>query len=142
MQDFFIRFRTFAVLGLSRKPKSFSRKVYAFLKDEGFILYPVNPHMEKIDDQEAFKDISSLPPVEAAIFFTNPRVTEKLLPLCKEKGILNVWFQLGSADANVLKLAHELGLHFKTSCVFLHRPRAGFPHNVHRFVVKKLGLDH
>ena len=140
MTDFFTRYNRFAVLGLSRKPKSFSRQACEFLKSQGCQIYPVNPHTEKIDGQVCYKSIADTPDPQAAIFFTNPRVTEKLLPVCKEKGIIHVWLQQGSADNDVLKVADNLGIQYENSCVFMHHPKAGFPHNLHRSIVKILGL--
>lgn len=141
MNDFFIRFKRFAVLGLSRDSKSFSRQAYAFLKSQGYELYPVNPNIEAIDDQECFNSVENLPDVQAAVFFTSPRVSEKLLPVCKSKGITDVWFQQGSADSAVLKAADDLGMAYRKSCVFMHLPNAGFPHNFHRFLARILGMD-
>jgi predicted CoA-binding protein len=141
MKDFFTIFHRFAVLGLSRNPNSFSRRASKFLVSEGCEIYPVNPNTDNIDGQICYSSIESLPEVEAAIFFTNPRVTEKLLPLCKEKGIVNVWLQQGSADNDVLNAAEKLGINYKKSCVFMHHPKAGFPHNVHGAIVRIFGLD-
>lgn len=141
MNDFFARFNRFAVLGLSRNPKSFSRQAYAYLQSEGYELYPVNPHAQGIEGQVCYSSIENLPHVQAAIFFTPPRVSEILLPVCKAKGITDVWFQQGSADNAVLKVADDLGMDFKNSCVFLHLPNSGFPHNFHRLIVRILKTD-
>lgn len=71
--------------------------------------------------------------------FTPPEITAKLLPLCKKQGIDDVWFQQGSADQSVLSKAAQLGVSYVDSCVFLHHPESGFPHNFHRFMVKIFG---
>jgi len=141
MKDFFVRFNRFALLGLSRDSKSFSRQACTFLRSKGYEIFPVNPNVDIIDGQTCYPSVESLPEVQAAIFFTPPRITETLLPKCKEKGIVEVWFQQGSADQAVMKAADELGIAYNNSCVFLHNPEAGFPHNIHRFVVKILGID-
>ncbi|MEQ8237414.1 MAG: CoA-binding protein [Syntrophomonadaceae bacterium] len=141
MLDFFTRFNKLAILGVSSDPKSFSRQAYAFLRAQGYELYPVNPHLDSIEGQPCYKSLELVPPVQAAVFFTRPRVTEQLLPICKAQGIQDVWFQQGSADKAVHKAATELGIKFNDSCVFLHHAKAGFPHNVHRFIVRALGKD-
>ncbi len=136
MDDFFSRYKKLAILGLSRNPKAFSRQIYTFLKSKGFDLYPVNPNVEFIDGIKCYPSIESLPEVQAAVFITPPRVSEQLLSQCKEKGITNVWFQQGSADQAVLRIADQLGMNYRDSCVFLHHPESGFPHNFHRFMVR------
>lgn len=139
MNDFFKRYNTLAVMGLSRNPKAFSRQAYSFLRSKGYQLYPVNPNTKNIDGDPCYPSLESLPEVQGAIFFTTPSVTGKLLPECKEKGITNVWFQQGSTDKTVHQLADNLGIRYVDSCVFLHHPDSGFPHNFHRFMVKIFG---
>ena len=141
MEDFFVKFKEFAVVGLSSNSKSFSRSAYNYLKSQGNSIYPVNPNVKEIDGQTCYSSLESVPQVQAAIFFTNPSVTIEQLAICKEKGINQVWFQQGSANANVIDKAIELGLQYKNSCVFLHQPNAGFPHNFHRFINKVFRID-
>ncbi len=141
MKDFFRKYHRFAVVGLSRDPKSFSRGACKFLIDQGCELVAVNPREENIAGIVSMPSLDLIPEVDGAIFFTNPRVTVTLLPQCLDKGIKKVWFQQGSADEAVLKLAQQLGLSYVNSCVFLHHPRAGFPHNVHRAVARVFKLD-
>jgi len=136
MNDFFQRYNRLAVLGLSRSPKAFSRQVYSFLLTKGYELYPVNPNADNIDGRPCFPTVAALPPVQGAIFFTPPEITAKLLPLCQQQGIKEVWFQQGAANQTVLEEASRLGITYVDSCVFLHHPESGFPHNFHRFMVK------
>ncbi|HRY13669.1 MAG TPA: CoA-binding protein [Syntrophomonadaceae bacterium] len=139
MNDFFQRFNRLAVLGLSRNPKAFSRQAYSFLLSKGYDLYPVNPNADSIDGQTCYPTVDALPSVQGAIFFTPPQITAELLPLCQRHGIKDVWFQQGAADPKVLKEASQLGISYVDSCVFMHHPESGFPHNVHRFMVKIFG---
>lgn len=141
MEDFFEKFKEFAVVGLSGNPKSFSRGACNFLKSQGYTIYPVNPNVHEIDSQTCYASLDSVPQVQAAIFFTNPRVTVQQLEICKEKGITHLWFQQGSVNVDVIDKARELGLQHKVSCVFLHHPNAGFPHNFHRFINKVFRID-
>jgi predicted CoA-binding protein len=141
MEDFFVKFKEFAVVGLSSNPKSFSRGAWKYLKSQGYIIYPVNPNVKEIDGQTCYNSLDSVPQVQAAIFFTNPRVTVEQLAICKEKGINQVWFQQGSANADVINKAQKLGLKYKNSCVFLYQPNAGFPHNFHRFINKVFRIN-
>lgn len=141
MNDFFRRYKTLAVLGLSRNPKSFSRQAWSFLRSKGYKLYPVNPNADTIDGVRCYPSVEELPEVQAAIFFTPPQTTGQLLPQLKAKGIEHVWFQQGSADKAALQAAQRLGLEYVDSCVFLHHPESGFPHNVHRFIANLFGRD-
>ncbi len=141
MKDFFERFHAFALVGASQNPHAFSRKTYDFLASQNCTIYAVNPKLTEINGRPAFKTIEELPSVEAVLFFTNPRVSEKLLEACKNKGIENIWFQQGAADKAVLLKAQQMGFNYEDSCVFLHHPRAGFPHNFHRFINRVFKIE-
>ncbi|MFZ7103486.1 MAG: CoA-binding protein [Peptococcaceae bacterium] len=141
MDSFFQKYQSFAVLGLSRNPRSFSRGAYHFLKEQGYRLYPVTPHADSIDDIKCAKSLAEIPDVEGAIFFTNPEVSKELLSQCREKGIKNLWFQTGSLAKDELAKVKDSGFNATNSCVYLHHPASGFPHNVHKFVVNFWGKD-
>lgn len=141
MEDFFNRYNKLALIGLSGNPKSFSRGVFKFLSEQGYQIYPVNPALDEVENQKCYKSIDSIPAAEAVLFFTNPRVTLKLLAECKARGLEHVWFQQGAADEKVLNLARELDLDYKNSCVYLHHNKAGFPHSFHRFINRTFKLD-
>jgi len=132
MDNFFEDYHRFAIAGLSRDPRSLSRRAAKLLIDEGCSLVAVNPLQDNIDGVTSVPSIDQVPEVDGVIFFTNPRVTIALLPQCVDKGIKRVWFQPGSADEAVLEQARKLGLEYVDSCLFLHHRRSGFPHNVHR----------
>ena len=138
MKDFFTRYKRFAVVGLSRDPKAFSRSVCQFLAQRGCELYIVNPRAAA-DDMAGFpcyRSPDQLPDVDGAIFFTQPHITVSLLPDYKARGIQRVWFQQGAADQAVLKKTADLHLEFMNGCVFMYNPDTGFPHNFHTFLAK------
>ncbi|MEN6326968.1 MAG: CoA-binding protein [Syntrophomonas sp.] len=75
------------MVGLSANPRSFSRSAYNFLKSHDYTMHPVNPNVKDIDGQTCYSSLESIPPVQAAIFFTNPKVTVEQLAVCKKMGI-------------------------------------------------------
>lgn len=138
MEKFFQGKKSFAVLGLSRKTRSFSRSAYNFLKQQGYRLYPVTPHADSIKEIKCYKSLAEIPPVDGAIFFTNSKISKDLAKECQKKGIKDLWFQLGSISKEDLAKVQARGLNAVNSCVYLHHSTAGFPHNVHRFFHQKL----
>lgn len=141
MKDFFNKYHRFAIIGLSRNPKSFGRGACKFLAAQGCTLVAVNPLQDNIDGIVSVPSLDLVPEVDGAIFFTNPRVTAQLLPQCLEKGIKRVWFQQGAADEAVLRMAKQMDISYTNSCVFLHHPKAGFPHTIHRAIARIFKLD-
>ena len=134
MYSFYENNKRFAVIGVSRKANSFSRKAYDFLMEQGCELYPINPELDNIGGRQCYRSLEEAPDVDAAIFFTNPQVTQELLQSCREKGIKEALFQFGAANKEIIASAREQGINGKQSCVFLHHPNSGFPHNIHRFI--------
>ena len=64
--DDFLAQRTLAVVGVSRDPKAFANGAYKELKEKGYRLLPVNPHMEAFDGEPAIPASRRCPNLRAA----------------------------------------------------------------------------
>ena len=59
--DDFLAQPTLAVVGVSRDPKAFANGAYKELKEKGYRLLPVNPHMETFDGETCYPSLKALP---------------------------------------------------------------------------------
>ena len=59
--DDFLAQPTLAVVGVSRDPKAFANGAYKELKEKGYRLLPVNPHMETFDGAPCYPSLKALP---------------------------------------------------------------------------------
>ena len=122
VQDFLTQ-KTIAVVGVSEKRETGCNLAYTKFKDEGYRVYPVNPHIATYQDQVCFPDIKSIPEVPDAVFIlSNPNVTLEIVQQCVELGIKHVWMHcmlgtkpglgagMTSVSADAVKLCHENGI--------------------------------
>lgn len=140
----FLGHKRLAVVGVSRQPKSFSRRMYHDLQDRGYDVVAVSPHLEDIEGHPCFPRLQDIPqPVEGALLFTNPEVTAQVVHDCAEAGIPRVWMHhgggRGAESEEGIAFCEEHGIDvIWGQCPYMFLPRAGFAHRVHGFF-KKLG---
>jgi predicted CoA-binding protein len=98
----FERLRSIAVVGVSRDPTKAARRVPSYLAAQGYDIYPVNPHAERILGRTVFPSLDRIPdPVELVLVFRPPgeagRVVRDAMSL---PGAPAIWLQEGiRADA-------------------------------------------
>ena len=88
----FLRLQRFAMVGVSRDPKDFSRGLFRELCDRGYDVVPINLFADVIDGLECFERLQVVKPAfEGALLMTSPRETERVVRDCAEAGIRRVW---------------------------------------------------
>jgi predicted CoA-binding protein len=100
MQDFLAQKRL-AVVGVSRKPEDFSRKLFGELRERGYEVVPVNPLADEIDGQRCFAHLQEIqPPVDGALLMTSPEASERVVQECVDAGVPRVWmYRAGGTGA-------------------------------------------
>lgn len=53
LKEILTKFKTIAIVGLSREPKKYSHRVGAYLKKHGFHIIPVNPFVDEVLGEKA-----------------------------------------------------------------------------------------
>jgi uncharacterized protein len=131
----------YAVVGASADRKKFGNRVFQFMKDRDFIVYPVNPKREAVEGSKCFSTVNDLPDdVKSVITVVPPKVTEQILADCIRKGIRAVWMQPGSESKDAVELADKSGItvvHRECVMMFLEPVRSF--HALHRWVKKLTG---
>lgn len=114
--------KTIALVGLSRDKKKTSRKVAAFLKQQGYTIIPVNPFANTILNERVYPTVKDIPQnidIDVVILF---RPSEKVFPLIKEAiergNIKTIWLPEGIQHPEGEKLAFEHGISvFSNVCI-------------------------
>jgi hypothetical protein len=120
IRDVLIKYRTVAIVGLSRDPSKPSHFVPEYLKSHGFRIIPVNPTLNEILGEKCYKDLLTLPfevqkTVEIVDIF-RPSVdvmpiVEQAVQLRKMYGLPYViWMQLGIVNEQAAESAQKAGL--------------------------------
>ena len=144
IQDF-LSLKRFAVVGVSRQPKDFSRTLFRELLARGYQAVPVNPDADEIDGQHCFSGLREIqPPVEGALFMTPPAVTDTLVRDCPDAGIKRVWMfrggGAGAATPDAIRFCESHGIPaIPGECPFMYLPGGAWFHRFHGFVRKISG---
>jgi predicted CoA-binding protein len=137
----FLSQRRIAVTGVSRTPDSHgSNVVYKRLREHGYEVFAVNPNADKVEDDPAYRDLTSIPGgVDAVVIGTRPEFADGTMRECAELGIEHVWMHRGPGAGSVSKSAADFGRKHGISvidggCPCMFGPTADFGHKAMRVV--------
>ena len=120
IREILTRHKTVAVVGVSRDPSKESRRVTEYLKNHGFHIIPVNPFIDEVLGEKAYKSLLDMPEevqktIEIVDIF---RPSEDVLPIVQQAIQLKkrhgkpyaVWMQLDIINTQAAEMAREAGL--------------------------------
>lgn len=120
LTQIFTKYKTIAIVGLSRDPTKDSYRVAQYLKTHGFQIIPVNPTAEEILEEKCYKSLLDVPvniqkTIEIVDIFRPSnevsQIVEQAIRLKKMHGVLAiVWMQLGIIDEEAAEMAKKAGL--------------------------------
>ncbi len=137
----FLSQKSIAVVGVSRNPKKFGNVIYRELKKKGYNLFPINPNAEKIEGDNCYPNLLSLPEkIDAVVINVPPNQTEKVVREVKQAQIKRVWMQQGSQSKKAEDYCLENGIDcISNECILMFAEPAGFVHRAHRWVWGVMG---
>ena len=110
------KYKTIAVVGLSKNPAKDSHRVAKYLKAEGYHIIPINPFAEAILGEECYKSLLDVPEtIEIVDIFRRakdvPPIVDQAIELTKKLGNPRViWMQLGIVNEKAARRARNAGL--------------------------------
>jgi predicted CoA-binding protein len=120
IREILTRYKTVAVVGLSREPGKDSHRVSAYLKKHGFHIIPVNPFADEVLDEKSYKSLLDIPTeIQKTIEIVDVFRPSKDVPLIVEQAIKLkamygkphvVWMQLGIVNEQAAEAAEKAGL--------------------------------
>jgi hypothetical protein len=141
----FLEVKRFAMVGVSRNPREFSRRLFEEFLRRGFDVIPVNPYVNEIDGVSCFKTIRDVRPhVTSALLMIPKAMTDKVLLECAESGVTLVWLYgiSGPKDVspNALEICAAHGIKvIRGYCPFMFLPATPFFHRMHGAAWKLFG---
>jgi len=144
IQDFLGQ-RRLAIVGVSRRPKDFSRALFREFRERGYDAVPVNPETREIDGQPCFARLQEIePPVGGALLMTPPALAGRLVRDCAEAGVKRVWMyraaDQGAATADAVTFCEANGLSvIPCECPMMFLPGGAWFHRFHGLVKKITG---
>ena len=134
IKEILTRYRTVAVIGLSREPGKDSYRVSAYLKKHGFRIIPVNPFADEVLGGKSYKSLLEMPrEIQKTIEIVDVFRPAKDVPPIVEQAIklkelfgkpYVVWMQLGIVNEQAAEAAEKAGLTvIMDKCVMLEHKR-------------------
>lgn len=120
IREILSKYKTVAVVGLSRELGKDSHRVSAYLKNHGYRIIPVNPFADEILGEKSYKSLLDIPPeIQKTIAIVDifrpskdvPSIVEQSVKLKAMYGKPNVvWMQLGIVNEEAAKTARKARL--------------------------------
>ncbi len=145
MIEQFLRTNRFALVGVSRNEKDFSRILFSEFLQRGYDVVPVNPAVQEMNGKQCYPRLQEIvPAVSAALLMVSPTNLETVLADCTAANIPLVWvygIREGTKEREVVIRGREkFGLTLIAGhCPFMFLPSASLIHRVHRTIWKFAG---
>jgi predicted CoA-binding protein len=120
IREILTKYKTIAVVGLSRTPRKPSYIVSDYMKRHGFRILPVNPYANEILGEKSYRSLMDIPPtiqkiIEVVDIFRPPKdvpaIIDQTIMLNATNGKPNVvWMQLGVVNPQAAETAKKAGL--------------------------------
>jgi hypothetical protein len=109
---------TVAILGASRNRRKYGNKSVRAHLQQGYDVFPVNPHADEVEGLKAYPNLASVPAphLDRISIYLPPDVALGLLEEIQNRGAKEVWFNPGSDSAEVVARAEALGLEIIRAC--------------------------
>lgn len=137
----FVAGKTIAIVGASRKEKSFSADVAKHLQELNYKLWYVNPNYETDElENSKVQSIISLPKeVKHLLVLTPAMETESVVRQAIENGMDNIWIQQTSESSGAIELAQTNKVNvIHHQCIFMFTKPTGI-HKFHRTIKRVFG---
>ena len=120
IKEILTKYKTIAVVGLSREPEMDSHRVSAYLKKRGFLIIPINPFADEVLGEKSYKSLLDIPSeiqktIEVVDIFRAskdvPSIVEQAIKLKAMYGKPHVvWMQSGIVNEQAAEAAEKAGL--------------------------------
>ena len=110
IKDILSKFKSIAMVGVSKDPKKTSTIVMRYMQDYGFKVYPVNPSAkgEKILGEKVYAKITDInQSVDIVDVFRPSKEVYEIAKDAVKIGAKVLWLQLGIRDENSKKLIED-----------------------------------
>lgn len=111
IRDILSQSRVIAVVGHSDKPDRTSYQIAQFLRQGGYIVFPVNPSVAEIDGQRSYSSLLDVPePIDIVNVFRRSEYLSGVVDEAISAQAKTVWAQLGVQDEAAADKADAAGL--------------------------------
>ena len=139
--DDFLAQHRIAMVGISRDPEDFSRKLFRELRRRGYDVVPVNPFAEEVEGQDCFQNLQAIDkPVDGALLMTPFWDSERVVRECAALGIGRVWLYRaqgrGAVSEEAVEFCRSQNMRVAEGCPYMFLPATGLVHRAHGFLLR------
>ena len=103
--------KTIAVVGISDRENTPAHTVPAYLQEQGYRIFPVNPKYEQILGEQAYPDLLSIDDsVDVVLVFRSSDFVPEIVKQAIEIEAKVVWMQVGIVNPDAAEIAKDAGL--------------------------------
>lgn len=134
----FLAEKRLAVVGVSRRRRDFSRRLFEELRRRGYEAIPVNPNARELDGTLCYARLQQIqPPVKAALVMTAASASEQVVRDCAEAGVGRVWLYRavgrGALSRAAVEFCEAHGIQVVAGlCPYMFFPGTSLIHRIHR----------
>ena len=131
-----------AIVGVSREPLDFSRRLLREFRQAGYDAVAVNPEADELDTQPCFHSVQEIrPPVDTVLLMTSPAVADTVVQDCAHAGVKRVWLYRaagqGAVTTTAVRFCEANGISvIPGECPLMFMPGAAWFHRFHGLVRK------
>ena len=109
--NFYKNIRSIAIVGLSDDPERPSFQVGKYLMDQGFKIFPVNPHIDNFLGIKSYKTLLEIKEkIDVVDIFRKSEFVKAIVDESIKIGAKHIWMQEGVVDKQAAKKARTAGL--------------------------------
>ena len=143
--DAFLAQKRFALVGMSRDPRSITSILFKEFARRGYDVVPVNPSLSEAMGRRCFARLQDVqPPISAVLLLTSPEVTDSVVRDCAASGVKLVWMYKaggrGAVSETAIDFCRQQGIAvIPGECPLMFLPRVGGIHLLHHLFRKLTG---
>lgn len=106
-----LKFKNWAIVGLSNNPDRAAFGVSKLLQEKGHKIFPVHPKAERVHGQLAYSSLAQIPePIDVVDCFVNSNLVGDVVDEAIAIGAKAIWLQLDVIDQAAIARAQAAGL--------------------------------
>ena len=120
IREILTKYKTIAVVGLSKEPEKDSHRVSAYMKQHDYRIIPINPFADEVLGEKSYKSLLDIPvqiqkTIEIVDVFRPandvPPIVDQVIQLKALYGRpFVVWMQIGIVNEQAAEVARKVGL--------------------------------
>lgn len=112
-----------AIVGVSNNEEKYGFKIFKDLVKNNYNVYGVNPKGGEILNRKIYKNLKELKEevknIDIVMMVVPPEISEKIVDVCNELNVKEIWFQPGSESEKAIEKAKNYRIKVTANACFM-----------------------